>query len=519
MAVDSFRARLARFIAPRTDVDPEKRALNSGNLWPSFGVFDAGRTLATLSPRAAFSIPGVSAAVQLVSQEIATIPLKVFNVEGDGMAVALRHPAYNLLRWSPNPLFTARQWRETAQIHVCLWGNSFTEIVFDSAGRPRELWLLHPEKVDIMTDGDGREIMYMYQPQEGGPRMIPPDRILHIRWLTSGNGLWGESPVLRCSDAIGLTHAAAEFSAKFYGSGAHLSGVLSHPGSLSETSFEALKQSWKESHEGNKSAHSVAILEEGMSWTPTSVNPEDGQMLPTREFQIREVARIFGVPVFRIGGASDTNTYSNIEQETIAFYRNSMRPIFTNWEQEIDLKLLGRNFRSDFDLTDVLRPDVTTRYNGYSSGIAAGWLLRSEVRKVEGLTVVSGIDEENTGHLDDDDNTGHLDDQDDDEARAFLPILTAVIERVLTRQRRALEGAENGKVEHYFETQPTVWADALRPVFESAVLAGVEVPGDLDVEIGGRFAELHAAEWSETHDATLLWNAEDLAEEILDGLR
>ena len=116
-------------------------------------------------------------------------------------------------------------------------------------------------------------------------------------------------------------------------------------------------------------------------------------MLPTREFQIREVARIFGVPVFRIGGASDTNTYSNIEQETIAFYRNSMRPILTNWEQEIDLKLLGNNFRSDFDLTDVLRPDVTTRYEGYKSGIEAGWLLPSEARAAEGPDPEAGVDE------------------------------------------------------------------------------------------------------------------------------
>ena len=108
-------------------------------------------------------------------------------------------------------------------------------------------------------------------------------------------------------------------------------------------------------------------------------------MLPTREFQIREVARIFGVPVFRIGGSSDTNTYSNIEQETIAFYRNSLRPLLTNWEQEIDAKLLGPNFFSDFDLKDVLRPDVTVRFNGYASALTAGWLTVDEVRANEGL--------------------------------------------------------------------------------------------------------------------------------------
>jgi len=94
-----------------------------------------------------------------------------------------------------------------------------------------------------------------------------------------------------------------------------------------------------------------------------------------------------------------------------------------------------------------------------------------------------------------------------------------VIERVLTRQRRALAGAENGKVERYFEGQADIWAQALEPVLMSVELVGVGVPERHAHDLGGRFAKQHAAEYAETHDVTLLWNAEDLAEEILDGLR
>ena len=503
-------------ISPTAFVDPEKRALNAGNLWPSFGVFDAGRTLPTLGPRASFRLAGVSAAVQLLSQEVATLPLKVFNVEGGTREEAPRHPAYKLLRWTPNPLYTARQWRETAQIHICLWGNSFTEIIFDTSGRPRELWLLEPDRMNILTDDNGREIIYQYQPTNSDPRLIPSDRMLHIRWLTSESGLVGESPVMRVANAVSLTQATEEFASKFYGSGAHLSGVLSHPGTLGDASFDALKQSWKESHEGNKSAHSVAILEEGMTWTPTSVNPEDGQMLPTREFQIREVARIFGVPVFRIGGASDTNTYSNIEQETIAFYRNSMRPILTNWEQEINLKLLSRNFESDFDLTDVLRPDVMTRFNSYQSAIAAGWLTPNEVRIQEGLPPDPALDVEVEVEVEGDDDVA----QEDDELRRLAPVLTFIVERVLARQRKALDGADAEKVERFFEGQAATWAASLRPVFQSARLAGYDAPDVAADALGGRFAEFHAAEFYASNDCSNgLWSAADLTEEILDGLR
>ena len=513
----SLRNRLASWLHDGT-TDPERRALNSGNLWPSFGAFAAGRALPQLSPWAAFSLPPVSAAVQVLAQEIATLPLKIFSEDDTGQRTeAKRHPAYSLLRWQPNDLMTAARWRETAMVHVCLWGNSFSEIIFDSVGRPRAIWLIEPRQIQMFTNDTSRELLYTFNPDDGDMRVLLPSQLLHIRWLTSGTGLWGESPVMRCSDAIGLTEAAASFAARFYQGGAHLSGVLSHPTSLSETAFTALKDSWKESHEGQRKAHSVAILEEGMTWTPTSVSPEDGQMLPTREFQIAEVARVFGIPAYRIGGATDTNTYANVESENRNFWANSMRPLLTNWEQEIDSKLLSRNFFSDFDLAQVLRPDTKARFEAHAIALSSGWMLPNEVRRLEGLREIAGLDEPDPipaplVAVDDDD-------QDVDELRMIEPVLIAAIERVLTRQRRAVEGSENGKVERFFEGQPAVWLEALTPVFESAQLVGIDVPDDHAGMLGNRFAELHAREFGECRDVTLLWSAADLTEEVIHGLR
>ena len=116
---------LAKWFPRPPEPDPEKRALTAGNLWPSFGAFNAGTVLPTLSPEAAFRIPGVSASVQLLAQEVATLPLKIIFDDGDERREAIRHPAYNLLRWQPNPLMSASQWRETAMVHVALFGNSF----------------------------------------------------------------------------------------------------------------------------------------------------------------------------------------------------------------------------------------------------------------------------------------------------------------------------------------------------------------------------------------------------------
>ena len=271
-----------------------------------------------------------------------------------------------------------------------------------------------------------------------------------------------------------------------------------------------------DAHEGADKAHSVAILEEGTDFKATSVAPGDGQMIEAAQEGVNVVARIMNLPPHRIGGTSDSLTYSNETNERLAFYTNSIRPHLTEWEQEINLKLLGRGFDAQFDMSEALRADTKTRFDSYAVAISAGWMTKNEARRAEGLNEVDGLDDEPDPIVVSDDQGVDLDDSEDRTADVLVPILTAAVDRILTRQRKALDGMDEGRAPLFFERQPHAWARGLGTILSSMEAVGMAVPA-ADA-IGARFSQLPAAAFAQgPADLALCWNADDITAEILTG--
>ena len=78
-----------------------------------------------------------------------------------------------------------------------------------------------------------------------------------------------------------------------------------------------------------------------MKFNRISVNPEEAQFLETRKYQTEEIARFYRVPLHLIQNL-EKSTYSNIEQQTIDFYQNTMLPWFVRWEQFMNMRCLTR---------------------------------------------------------------------------------------------------------------------------------------------------------------------------------
>jgi hypothetical protein len=122
-----------------------------------------------------------------------------------------------------------------------------------------------------------------------------------------------------------------------------------------------------------------------MSWQSLGVSNDDAQYLETRQFQIVEIARWYGVPPHMIGSL-DNATFSNIEHQGIEYVTYSLRPWLVRWEQEIRRKLYSDDvFFSEFQVDGLLRGDTKTRYDGYKVARETGWLSVNEIRALENL--------------------------------------------------------------------------------------------------------------------------------------
>lgn len=371
---------------------PEKRASDADMI----AMLTAGgrsASGASVTPESSITFAAVLACVRVLAESVASLPLITYHREPDGGKTrATDYPLYPVLHDAPNPEMTSVQWRETAMVHLCLWGNSYNEIVFDGAGNVRQLWPLQPRDMTVKRVND--QLVYEYR--EGGQRLITygARQILHICGL-SMNGLVGMSPIAIARDAIGLGMTLNDYGGRVFSNGARPSGVLEHPGQLGEQAYKRLKESFFEEYAGAGNAGKTLLLEEGTKFNPISFPPDDAQFLESRKFQIEEVARIFRVPLHKIGSL-DHATFSNIEHQSLEFVVDSLRPWLVRWEQSISAKLLPDRDRGQYfseHLVDgLLRGDIQSRYGAYAVGRQWGWLNVNEIRTRENMNPVDGGD-------------------------------------------------------------------------------------------------------------------------------
>jgi HK97 family phage portal protein len=139
---------------------------------------------------------------------------------------------------------------------------------------------------------------------------------------------------------------------------------------------------------GSSNSGKVAVLEEGMKYTPISISPEQAQFLETRKFQINEIARIFRVPPHMVGDL-EKSSFSNIEQQSLEFVKYTLDPWVVRWEQSIQRTLLSpeekKRYFVKFNLEGLLRGDYQSRMNGYATARQNGWMSANDIRELENL--------------------------------------------------------------------------------------------------------------------------------------
>jgi len=277
------------------------------------------------------------AAVRVISGTIAALPFIVYRRDGKGGKTrANGHSVYQLLHNRPNEYMDALTFIETRQSHVLTYGNGFAEIQRDNGGRPIALWPLLPDRTFRKISDDG--IPYYEVHQRKGPVVPLPDyNVLHIKGL-GFDGYTGYNVVSYHKEAIGYGVAVKEFGGRFFSNDASPGGVLTHPSHLGDPALKNLKESWNTEHKGLSRAHRIKILEEGMNWIKTGVDPEQAQALEVQKYTVADCARIFTIPPHKIGDLEHA-TFSNIEEQNIDFVTATMLYWFRKWELECDYKL------------------------------------------------------------------------------------------------------------------------------------------------------------------------------------
>jgi HK97 family phage portal protein len=332
-----------------------------------------------VNPSTAMQHSAVWAAVNLIAGSISTLPLAAYR-DGDRdplpqLPPILRQPSAG---WAlPDFLYALLQ-------SLLIRGNAYGLIV-DRAGAgllPSQVELLDPNRVGVTVPNGAVEY------RVDGQR-VETASIWHVRAFCTAGNVVGLSPIGHARQAVGLGLAAEKYGAQWFGESAIPSGLLTTDQRITSKDATDLKERWKFVHQGRRD---IAVLGDGAKFQAITIPPEESQFLETTRANVATVARYFGVQPELIGGESGGSlTYANVEQRALDFLTFGLRPWLVRLEVALSA-LLSSTTTVKFNAAALVRTDLLTRYQAHESAIRAGWKLRSEVRELEDLPPVAGID-------------------------------------------------------------------------------------------------------------------------------
>lgn len=345
-----------------------------------------------VTPDSALSVVAVFAAVRVLAESVASLPLGVFRRRDDGgKDRALDHSLYKILHDQPNHWQTSFEFREMLMGHVVLRGNGYAEIISTGGRAVAELIPLHPDRVMAFRAPDN-SIAYRYQPLDGPSRIILQGEMLHVRDFVT-DGLEGISRIRQHRETIGLAIVESEHAARLFSNSVRPGGMLvSKAGWGSPEKKAEIGKEWSAAHGGVANAGKTAIMEGDLEWTQISLTSEDAQFLESREFSVTEIARMMRVPPHMIGDLRRA-TFSNVQQQSLDFVINTLRPWLVRWEQAIKRDLITDQVMfAEFNVEGMLRGDFEKQMKGFATGRQWGFYSTNDIRAFLNLNPIEDGD-------------------------------------------------------------------------------------------------------------------------------
>jgi HK97 family phage portal protein len=412
----------------RTSLENPQTPLSYPAEW-LLDIFNGGRTDSGIrvSEMTALQVTTFLVCVQIKAGAIGALDLRIFEkkILADGRVqrkIAHDHDLWDLLTEEPNSEMTSYTLRVTAQAHRMMWGNCFLEIQRDGGNRPIGIWPRNPSRTkprradrNFMIGDELIRAGELFYGTTEGTETVSPDPenpqgtgwqseraiaaadMIHVPGL-SLDGRVGQEPVQLARNAIGLALATEKFGGKFFGNGAVGMGVFEYPTLMAPEDFERTKRSLQEAYGGENNLRPY-LLEAGMKYTPTSVNPTDAQSLETREFQCVEICRLCNVPPHMAGIIAKGNSKGNTEEIGQEFLTFSLRPDLRAFEQEIGRKVLpratvgrsaGRKFGVFFDTWPLVVPSANDLRQFISAMIQFGVFAPNDALEKLGMNPLPG---------------------------------------------------------------------------------------------------------------------------------
>lgn len=362
----------------------------SGNqpLGPSSQLNDGTRSIGF---DAAMQISTVWRCAELLAKTISTLPIMVYANQANGMrSLARDTQLWAVLHNTPNTRMTPSEFWCAMVLNLVFRGNAYARLERDSQGRVFSIWPMPADQVEPLLLEDG-SMVYTYRIKTD-IAVLAAENVLHIKEM--GNGTVGMPRLDYMRASTNEAANAQGYANSMFKSNGKPTGLLMIDHVLNSEQRKAVTNNFAGMAEGNSSR--LYVLEADMKYQQISMSAEDMQLLSTRQFNVEELCRWFGVPPVLIGHSNVTTWGSGVEQIVEGFYKLTIRPCLVSIEQAIAKRVLTSaeraRFTVEYNFDALLRASIKDRMEIYAKAVQNGIKTRNECRQLENDPPVSGGD-------------------------------------------------------------------------------------------------------------------------------
>lgn len=365
------------------------RATANGKLVSGYGPlsFILGNTESTRANyKTSLTISAFYNGVNIISDDIAKLPKNIFEKEGKNRNIVEDHPANYLLSVAPNDLMTSYDFWKIMVISAILKGNGFASIVRNEQSAKEESYIFLKHD-DVKVYKQDNKLFYEYKGD-----VFSSEDILHLKGF-SLDGLVGIGVVSFAAYNLGIILDSQSYAAEIYKDRGLGYGVIESEKDVIAENKKAIEEGFA-AKMASKSKFKVPMLDSGMKYKSIAITPAEAQFLETNKNGVLEVCRWLNLAPHKLKDLS-AGTYSNVYQQSIEHVGDSIIPWVTKIELEVTRKTFSKNSKMYFKMNTnaLLRGDLSAKKDYYTAGIYSGFFTRNEVRALEDLNPIEGLDE------------------------------------------------------------------------------------------------------------------------------
>jgi HK97 family phage portal protein len=342
----------------------------------------------TVGEHTALTISAVWRATSLISGTIASLPARTVTHQADGTRAVVPSWAD-----SPGDVYgaTSFEFWEQIMVHLLLHGNAFCLQIRNGAGAPVGLFPLHPTAVSVERVRGSLMKVYRVTTLDGSVQEYTDLDLLHIPALST-DGLRGLGPLQVARNSLGVAVAGDRAAARMFSSGALFSGLVTPEEDVTEEEAQAIKAALDAKLSGWDHAGELALVNRKLKFTPWTMSHVDAQFLESRQFQIEEIARWFGVPPYELMQTEKQTSWgTGIEAQQRGLARQVIGPWVKRLEERVS-RLFPTGRYLEFEFAGLERPTPEQEIDLLIRQVQAGLLTVNEARAIRNMPPIEGGD-------------------------------------------------------------------------------------------------------------------------------